>query len=279
MFASSSFHRLINNQKSQVFLYLFHHKTFSTTAKLTQMTSPVSSSSRKDVDLFMSNEPRPIISINQGRYRGSNLNPPDLPQPIQRWLNIPYAFPPTGNLRFRPPFAIPTVPEDPNRPITDASEWGFRCPDSLNPTNDGTTDEKCLNLNVFRPKNYFDSSPEGAEKKPLLPVLLYIHGGGFNGGSARERMMSNLVSWAYSPIIAVSINYRVGPFGFLSGKVALGDGENGGVNVGLKDQRCAMLWGVYISIIKSWFLLLNTSVQRWEVRNGGMIISISYSSL
>lgn len=196
-------------------------------------------------DLFLPSLPRPLISINQGKYLGSNLKHPDYPQSIQRWLNIPYAFPPIGNLRFRPPVPLPHVPEDANQPVTDASEWGYHCPDSMNdPANASKENESCLNLNVFRPMDYFQASGDGSkEKKELLPVIVYIHGGGFNGGNGRgPYMVSNLVAWAYTPVIGVSFNYRVGAFGFLHGSIAMAEGDNGGINAGLKDQRCALDW-------------------------------------
>lgn len=110
----------------------------------------------------------------------------------------------------------------------------------------GASDENCLNLNIFRPKAYFDSdSQDGKEgTKKLLPVLIYIHGGHFNGGSGRDGQISHLVTRAYTPIIGVTFNYRVGAFGFLAGKIAMAEGQGGGVNAGLKDQYCAIQWVV-----------------------------------
>lgn len=95
-----------------------------------------------------------------------------------------------------------------------------------------TYDEDCLFLNVWKPID----AKEGDD----LPVLIYIHGGGFTGGCANERHFDDPV-WAQKGIIAVSIHYRVGPMGF----VALPElkeeaGKTG--NYGLYDQLCAIRW-------------------------------------
>ena len=92
-----------------------------------------------------------------------------------------------------------------------------------------TYSEDCLYLNIYAPKN--------AEN---CPVLLYIHGGSFTGGSANEGHISG-VRFAENGVMMVAINYRLGPFGFCSHPAV--KGENGAIgNQGLFDQVAAIQW-------------------------------------
>ncbi|KAI0125499.1 carboxylesterase [Xylariales sp. AK1849] len=96
--------------------------------------------------------------------------------------------------------------------------------------------EDCLYLNVIRPAGLSDASN--------LPVAVWIHGGGlYMGGSADRRynltfIVDNSVNQG-TPIVAVSLNYRLSAFGFLSGSEAL---EAGVTNIGFRDQRLALHW-------------------------------------
>ncbi|KAI1485215.1 Alpha/Beta hydrolase protein [Biscogniauxia mediterranea] len=96
--------------------------------------------------------------------------------------------------------------------------------------------EDCLYLNVIR--------PAGLENTADLPVAVWIHGGGlFMGGSADRRynlsfIVDNSVKQG-TPLVAVSFNYRLSAFGFLSGKEAL---DAGVTNLGFRDQRLALHW-------------------------------------
>ena len=95
-----------------------------------------------------------------------------------------------------------------------------------------TYSEDCLFLNIF--------TPDTAKPGDNLPVLLYIHGGGFTGGCGHEKHFDEPV-WPRKGVIAVTINYRLGPMGF----VALPElKEEAGAcgNYGLYDQLCAMRW-------------------------------------
>lgn len=95
-----------------------------------------------------------------------------------------------------------------------------------------TYSEDCLFLNVWMPEN---ATPESN-----LPVLFYIHGGGFTGGCGHEKHFDGPV-WASKGIIAVTINYRLGPLGFLClPELAAEAGHTG--NYGLFDQLAALRW-------------------------------------
>lgn len=92
-----------------------------------------------------------------------------------------------------------------------------------------TYSEDCLHLNIWTPKNAKD-----------CPVLIYIHGGSFTGGSSNEGHISG-VKYAENGLIMVSINYRLGPFGFCSHPDI--KGKNGACgNQGLFDQTAAIKW-------------------------------------
>ena len=95
-----------------------------------------------------------------------------------------------------------------------------------------TYSEDCLFLNIWK--------PEDAKEGDKLPILFYIHGGGFTGGCAHEKHFDDPI-WAKKGIIAVSIHYRLGPLGFLC-LPELKDEAGRTGNYGLYDQLCALRW-------------------------------------
>ncbi|CAE6353128.1 unnamed protein product [Rhizoctonia solani] len=143
-----------------------------------------------------------------------------LANPLIAYLNIPYAAPPTGPRRF-------ARPEPPLRTNTTVSstEYGPICPQS------GTAkmDEDCLSLAVFAPK--------GTDKQERLPVVIWIHGGAFNGGSKQAFSLASMVSSSPVKYIGVSINYRLGALGFLPSNLTH---RANSLNLGLYDQRYAI---------------------------------------
>ena len=95
-----------------------------------------------------------------------------------------------------------------------------------------TYDEDCLFLNIW--------TPEDADENSKLPVLVYIHGGGFTGGCGHEKHFDGPV-WAEKGVIAVTINYRLGPMGFVClDELTAESGHSG--NYGLFDQLTAIRW-------------------------------------
>ena len=141
---------------------------------------------------------------------------------VDVYLGIPYAAAPTGNLRFSKP-----EPHEPWDETYEALEYGKECPSgSINEE----SDEDCLTLNIFVPSN-----SRGDTTDSSLPVMVYFHAGGFAGGSSQDFSGSNLA--AIGNVIIVTVNYRVGVFGFLS----TGDDCARG-NWGLWDQHLAIQW-------------------------------------
>ncbi|KXT06800.1 hypothetical protein AC578_7089 [Pseudocercospora eumusae] len=147
------------------------------------------------------------------------------------FLGIPFAQPPLGELRFRNPQSINTSFDG----TLEATEYAPECYGYGGDQIGYPQSEDCLYLNIIRPSGYENES---------LPVGVWIHGGGlFEGGTRDERynlsfIVQNSVEIG-KPIIAASIAYRLGPWGFLSSQEVSGSGNT---NIGLRDQRLALHW-------------------------------------
>lgn len=145
------------------------------------------------------------------------------------FLGIPYAQAPVGPLRWRPP-----VPVAPWHGTRDALGFGPDLPQAPNPRLRGPRqDEDCLMLNIWTP------APDPAAK---LPVLVWIHGGGFTGGSGSD-LRSDGTHLAAEGAVVVSVNYRAGLFGFLAHpQLSRESAEGVSGNWGLLDQMEALRW-------------------------------------
>ncbi|PNP83804.1 hypothetical protein FNYG_02492 [Fusarium nygamai] len=168
----------------------------------------------------------PTISLPQGKLVGVKLSE-SLPQPVDGWMGVPYALPPTGDLRFRLPVKVPASPDK----VIDASEYGPAAPGKgllVGPTLEQSED--CLTANIFR---------KSADKHEKLPVALYIHGGAFNRGSAHMHKTASMVANAPEAFVAVTFQYRIGALGFLPSSLSAKEGV---LNLGLKDQILMMEW-------------------------------------
>ncbi|GAB7352186.1 hypothetical protein MBLNU459_g2664t2 [Dothideomycetes sp. NU459] len=153
------------------------------------------------------------------------------------WKGIRFAAPPIGSLRWQAPQA-PLM----NRSETaNASIFGSQCPQSALSTDGAPSflkssfaSEDCLFLNVYAPPNADN-----------LPVLIWIHGGGYGVGNGQQDL-SAIINTNNNSFIGVSIQYRLGAFGFLSSDEVF---RNGVVNAGILDQTFAIQWvQSYISL-------------------------------
>ncbi|KAF8961457.1 extracellular triacylglycerol lipase precursor [Flammula alnicola] len=138
---------------------------------------------------------------------------------------IPFAEPPLGNLRLRPPVLKTTL----GVATFDASNFGKGCLQSSSSVT--TFSEDCLTINVYR--------PSGLQSSAKLPVL---YGGGFDGGEASIYNASAIVAQSVArgtPLVYVNFNYRLGPLGFPQGQEA---DNRGALNLALKDQLAALEW-------------------------------------
>jgi len=142
---------------------------------------------------------------------------------VIKFKGIPYAEPPINGLRFKPP-----IPRKPWKGTLDATKFGPIAPRpeflyKLPGSHYEQSEAECLNLNIWTPN---------IDEK-LRPVMLWIHGGGFFTGSGAHFEGSNLA--LRGNIVIVTINYRLGPLGFLY----IPDET---ANVGLLDQIAAIIW-------------------------------------
>ncbi|GMT04262.1 hypothetical protein PENTCL1PPCAC_26436, partial [Pristionchus entomophagus] len=164
------------------------------------------------------------------------LEPNPLPRnnnvTIFTFLGVPYAEPPTGERRFKPPQQLIHFPGPANTPYY-AFSWGASCAQDVENKPSFTqrdlypfvVNEDCLYLNIF-------TSSASRNSGPNKPVVVFFHGGNFQTGSANEWPGYGLASRG---VVVVTLNYRLGAFGFMS----LGD-QN--ANFGLLDQRMALNW-------------------------------------
>ena len=174
-----------------------------------------------------------VRSVEQGIAQGVLL-----PNGIERYSNIPYAAPPLANLRWRAP-----QPAGLRNDVLQASEIGVGCLQpggiALLAGNPVRQSEDCLQLNVWRPSNLLAGK---------LPVLVWIHGGGLTIGSAVEQVGTRLIydgtAFAKRGVVLVSINYRLGVFGFGAHRSLNGEAPDqpSAGNYGLLDQIAALRW-------------------------------------
>ncbi|WP_411338760.1 carboxylesterase family protein [Sphingopyxis sp. J-6] len=172
----------------------------------------------------------PVVAIESGELTGA------VDDGIVRFLGIPYAAPPTGDRRWAAPEA--PLPWTGRRT---ANSYGPGCVQAITPDGFGPwtreyvapppVSEDCLTLNIWAPAN-----PDG---KPL-PVMVWIHGGAFMSGSNAVPIYDG-AELARQGIIVVSINYRLGVFGFAAFHDLAGD-PGGGTNFGLQDMIAALRW-------------------------------------
>ena len=160
------------------------------------------------------------VTTNYGIVQGNAL------EQSNEFLGIPFAQPPLNTLRFSPPVSF-TPPLPPTEYIQQATSYQLPCIQEL-----GTepTSEDCLYLNIFTPQN--------AEN---LPVMIWIHGGGFIRGSATKDTYNGTILATTHNVIVVSISYRLGALGFMAENVFCEENEHCGM-YGILDQQLAMQW-------------------------------------
>ncbi|XP_034287346.1 neuroligin-4, X-linked isoform X2 [Pantherophis guttatus] len=188
----------------------------------------------------------PIVTTNYGKIRGVRTPlPNEILGPVEQYLGVPYASPPTGERRFQPP-----EPPSSWTGIRNATQFAAVCPQYLDERsllNDmlpvwftanldtvmtyvQDQNEDCLYLNIYVPTE--DDIHDQNSKKP---VMVYIHGGSYMEGTGN--IVDGSILASYGNVIVVTINYRLGVLGFLS----TGDQAAKG-NYGLLDQIQALRW-------------------------------------
>lgn len=162
------------------------------------------------------------VQTRYGALKGTAQNS------VHTWKGVPFAQPPTGEFRFKEPQAPKAWSG-----VRNAAEFGPVCPqpsDLLSMSFAGAEmpvqSEDCLYLNVY--------APDTPEKD--LPVMVWIHGGAFYLGAGSEPLYDGSALAAAGDVIVVTLNYRLGPFGFLHFSSIDKSYTN---NLGLLDQIAA----------------------------------------
>lgn len=169
-----------------------------------------------------------IVKTDRGKVRGKM----SADGQVRAFLGVPYAAPPVGPLRWKPP-----QPAAKWHGVRDATHFGARCmqPDIFHDMvfRDPGPSEDCLTLNVWTPAK---------NKSAKLPVMVWIYGGGFIAGGTSEPRQDG-EHLARKGVVVVSMNYRLGVFGFLAlPELAAESRDHAAGNYGLMDQTAALRW-------------------------------------
>ena len=166
------------------------------------------------------------VKVEGGTLRGAKAGD------LEIYKGIPYAAPPTGDRRWRAPAPVVKWPG-----IRDAAAFGADCvhtrADWEADRNGAPMSEDCLFLNVWAPATRI---------KAGAPVMLWIHGGSFTGGSGSQALYDG-AALAARGLVVVTINYRLGRFGFFAHPALTAEAGRGPTgNWGFMDQVAALKW-------------------------------------
>ncbi|MDG3011790.1 carboxylesterase/lipase family protein [Rhodococcus sp. D2-41] len=167
------------------------------------------------------------VATAEGRVRGR------VHGDLLSWRGIPYATPPVGALRLRAP-----QPMTPWTGVRGALDWGFAAPQPpygavIGPGRRQPIGEDCLTLNVLAPRRPSDS---------LRPVMVFIHGGGYLLGTSALSVYGGQKLVERGDVVYVSLNYRLGPLGYLDLTDFATPDRPIDSNLGLRDQVAALEW-------------------------------------
>jgi len=178
-----------------------------------------------------------LIATEQGFVRGVET------QSVDKFLGIPYAAPPVGDLRWKPP-----QPHMSWSGILNATKFGSHCAQTARVVGASSITEDCLFLNVYVPNDPSNvqaqiSSPaaQGSTDLRGRAVMVWIHGGDFTAGESDDFDAGRLAS--IGGVIVVTINYRLGVFGFLAHPALTAESpDHASGNYGILDQQSALKW-------------------------------------
>jgi len=166
-----------------------------------------------------------VVVTTSGPVRGDSQGG------VRVFRGIRFAEAPVGSLRFRPP-----VEPKPWKEVRPALDFAPACPQlvSIDPTENSNSvqSEDCLAVNVWTP----------AADTKKRPVMVFIHGGAFIEGSARNTGYDGAALAERGDLVVVSAQYRLGPFGFLELAEIAGADYAGSGNNGIRDQIAALRW-------------------------------------
>jgi para-nitrobenzyl esterase len=162
-------------------------------------------------------------TVAQGQLHGATVGS------VTSFKNIPFAAPPVGELRWRPPQAPAKWAG-----VRDATTLGPQCMQMRQVTAEVKQSEDCLQLNVWTPANF----KPGAK----LPVMVFIHGGSFTGGSGTNALYDG-THFAERGVVLVTVNYRLGRLGFFAHPALTAEQPGAPLaNYGMMDNLAALKW-------------------------------------
>ncbi len=185
--------------------------------------------------VLVSGAPAGVVAADQVKTANGTVEGTIEKSGVRAFRGIPFAAPPTGDLRWKPP-----QPAANWEGVRKADQFGPRCTQApvfsdMNFRSNGMG-EDCLYLNVWAPAA---PKPEGAG---ALPVLVYFYGGGFVAGDGSEPRYEG-ESMARKGIVALTVNYRLGVFGFLAHPELTAESPNkSSGNYAFLDQQAALVW-------------------------------------
>ncbi|KAI0826129.1 alpha/beta-hydrolase [Irpex lacteus] len=173
-----------------------------------------------------------VVDLGYAKYRG-NVS---LPNAVA-FLGLPFAEPPVGERRWRAPLPLDTarITRQSRGAVVDATSYPDFCVQGTTGSGDagGAGSEDCLKLNIYAPLT--------AKRGDKLPVLFYIHGGGYVYGNPANWPFYHWINQV-PDVIVVSIYYRLDSLGFLAHPAFVTNPELGDLNVGFLDQVEALKW-------------------------------------
>jgi para-nitrobenzyl esterase len=162
-----------------------------------------------------------VVCTKSGQVQGA------IEGAFRAFRGIPFAAPPVGNLRWKPPAAPASW-----QGIRTATNFGNICPQT-DFVGGVQGDEDCLTLNVYA------SNPPASSKQP---VMVFIHGGGWVLGSAQAPPFDLIPLLASNGVIVVTVQYRIGLLGFFAHPLLTAEGNGSSGNYGLMDLIAALKW-------------------------------------
>ncbi|MFL6714693.1 MAG: carboxylesterase family protein, partial [Sulfurifustis sp.] len=166
----------------------------------------------------------PVVNTENGVVRGAAT------ESVAKFLGIPYAAPPVGELRWQPPH-----PAAGWTGVRDVTQFAPHCPQAASPFGLASTTEDCLYLNVYTPAHI----DRGQEHRK--PVMVWIHGGALVVGQSDDYDPTKFVE--RGDVVVVTINYRLGALGFLAHPALSAESpDHVSGNYGFLDQQAALQW-------------------------------------
>lgn len=190
---------------------------------------------RPEAETFLNPSPGSIRTLVSGEIIGIQRN-----NDVHAWLGIPYARPPTGELRWRAPQPVESWRERKEvvTPGSICTQMSVGPSDTPGPIGS----EDCLYLNVWAPARTQDNIRMGAS---VLPVMFWIHGGGNSMGEGGTSIYDGSLLVSEQDVVVVTINYRLGPLGWFAHPGLRGPGtseEDRSGNFGTLDIIAALKW-------------------------------------